>query len=32
MLLLHSGGVPALFAYHAEIKAHLIKRGIRVEP
>jgi len=28
VLLLHSGGSPALFAYHAEIKAHLRKRGI----
>jgi len=32
VLLLHSGGVPALFAYQAEIKAHLIKRGLYVEP
>jgi D-cysteine desulfhydrase len=31
ILLLHSGGVPALFAYHEEIKAHLIKRGIYPE-
>jgi D-cysteine desulfhydrase len=28
VLLLHSGGTPALFAYHAEMKAHLSKRGI----
>ena len=31
VLLLHSGGVPALFAYHAEIKSHLIKRGLYPE-
>ena len=30
ILLLHSGGTPALFAYHAEIKAHLSKRGADV--
>ena len=28
VLLLHSGGTPALFAYQTEIRAHLIKRGI----
>jgi D-cysteine desulfhydrase family pyridoxal phosphate-dependent enzyme len=28
VLLLHSGGTPALFAYHAEIEAHLSKRGV----
>jgi D-cysteine desulfhydrase len=28
ILLLHSGGTPALFAYHAEIKAHLSERGV----
>ncbi len=28
ILLLHSGGTPALFSYHAEIKAHLSKRGV----
>lgn len=28
VLLLHSGGVPALFAYHAALKAHLHKRGL----
>ena len=28
ILLLHSGGVPALFAYHAEMEAHLRKRGL----
>jgi D-cysteine desulfhydrase len=27
VLLLHSGGVPALFAYHDAIAAHLVKRG-----
>ena len=27
ILILHSGGVPALFAYHQEIEAHLRKRG-----
>ena len=31
VLLLHSGGTPALFAYHAEIKAHLSKRGVFAE-
>lgn len=30
ILLLHSGGVPALFAYAREIEAHLKKRGIAV--
>jgi len=30
IIVLHSGGVPALFAYHAEIKAHLEKRGISI--
>ncbi len=28
IVLLHSGGTPALFAYHAEMKAHLSKRGV----
>jgi D-cysteine desulfhydrase len=28
ILLLHSGGVPALFAYSEKIKEHLIKRGV----
>ena len=28
ILMLHSGGVPALFAYHEVIKQHLIKKGI----
>lgn len=28
VLLLHSGGVPALFAYHAKIEAHLRKHGL----
>ena len=32
ILVLHSGGTPALFAYHEEIKAHLLKRGIYEEP
>ncbi len=32
ILMLHSGGVPALFAYHKEIKAHLVQRGTCVEP
>jgi len=31
VLLLHSGGTPALFAYHGEIKAHLSKRGVYAE-
>lgn len=31
VLLLHSGGTPALFAYHEEIKAHLSKRGVYAE-
>lgn len=28
ILMLHSGGVPAIFAYHAEIEAHMQKRGL----
>lgn len=28
ILLMHSGGVPALFAYHKELSAHLKKRGV----
>ncbi|MGB8348315.1 MAG: D-cysteine desulfhydrase family protein [Ktedonobacteraceae bacterium] len=28
ILLLHSGGIPALFAYHKELSAHLKKRGV----
>ncbi len=28
ILLLHSGGIPALFAYHHKIEAHLRKRGV----
>ncbi len=28
VLLLHSGGVPALFAYHTKIQEHLVKRGV----
>src|SRR5438309_10826061 len=31
VLLLHSGGIPALFAYHAEIRAHLSMRGVSTE-
>ena len=27
VVMLHSGGTPALFAYHEEIRAHLVKRG-----
>ena len=30
VLLLHSGGTPAIFAYHDEIRRHLIKRGRQV--
>ncbi len=30
ILLLHSGGVPALFAYSEKVKEHLVKRGITV--
>ena len=32
ILLLHSGGVPALFAYHKELSRHLKQRGIEVVP
>ena len=32
ILLLHSGGVPALFAYARELNAHLKKRGVDVVP
>jgi D-cysteine desulfhydrase len=32
ILLLHSGGVPALFAYSRELNAHLKKRGVDVVP
>ena len=28
VVMLHSGGTPALFAYEAELRAHLTKRGI----
>jgi D-cysteine desulfhydrase len=28
VVMLHSGGTPALFAYHAEIRARLAKRGV----
>jgi len=31
ILLLHSGGVPALFAYHEKIEAHLRRRGLMPE-
>ncbi|MEM7535794.1 MAG: D-cysteine desulfhydrase family protein [Chloroflexota bacterium] len=31
ILMLHSGGTPALFAYHEVIETHLRKRGIRGE-
>ena len=31
ILVLHSGGVPALFAYHEAIRAHLVKRGVSIE-
>jgi 1-aminocyclopropane-1-carboxylate deaminase/D-cysteine desulfhydrase-like pyridoxal-dependent ACC family enzyme len=27
LVFIHSGGTPALFAYHDQIKEHLIKRG-----
>ena len=30
VVMLHSGGTPALFAYHEEIRAHLVKRGVDV--
>jgi D-cysteine desulfhydrase len=30
VVMLHSGGTPALFAYHAELRAHLAKRGVAV--
>lgn len=32
ILLLHSGGVPALFAYAREIRAHLQKKGVQELP
>ncbi len=32
ILLLHSGGVPALFAYARELRAHLQKRGVEGIP
>jgi D-cysteine desulfhydrase family pyridoxal phosphate-dependent enzyme len=31
ILLIHSGGVPALFAYHDVLRDHLKKRGIDIE-
>ncbi len=30
ILMLHSGGAPALFAYHQQIKEHLTKRGLHL--
>ena len=30
VVMLHSGGTPALFAYHEELRAHLMKRGVDV--
>ena len=30
VVMLHSGGAPALFAYHEEIRAHLEKRGVEL--
>jgi len=30
VLMLHSGGAPALFAYHQQIKEHLTKRGLQL--
>ena len=27
VVMVHTGGVPALFAYHEAIEAHLVKRG-----
>ena len=30
VVMLHSGGTPALFAYHQEIRAHLVKRGVQL--
>ena len=30
ILMLHSGGTPALFAYHGAIRAHLEKRGVSI--
>lgn len=31
LLMLHSGGTPALFAYHGPLKDHLIRRGLLVK-
>lgn len=31
IILLHSGGVPGLFAYHAKILDHLRKKGINID-
>lgn len=32
IVFLHSGGVPALFAYHNQIESHLKKRGVVIAP
>ena len=32
VLFLHSGGTPAIFAYHDPIEAHLRKRGVVIAP
>ncbi len=31
LVFIHSGGTPAIFAYHDEIKRHLIKRGRTID-
>ena len=31
LVFIHSGGTPAIFAYHNEIKQHLIKRGRTID-
>lgn len=31
LVFIHSGGTPAIFAYHDEIKRHLMKRGRTIE-
>ncbi len=30
ILMVHTGGVPAIFAYHKQIEAHLRKRGVKI--
>jgi D-cysteine desulfhydrase len=30
VVMVHSGGTPALFAYHAELRAHLARRGVEL--